>query len=51
MAASLPELAGRGSPYWYAAALDATLVAIVAWNVVGLGFLEARKPRPAFIRQ
>jgi uncharacterized membrane protein YhaH (DUF805 family) len=31
-------------PYWYVAGVDATLVAIVAWNVVELGFFEAREP-------
>ena len=28
--------------YWYGAALDAALVAIVVWNVVELGFLAKR---------
>jgi uncharacterized membrane protein YhaH (DUF805 family) len=31
-------------PYWYVAGVDATLVAITAWNVVELGFSEASKP-------
>jgi hypothetical protein len=52
MAASIAELARRrGDCPWYVAALEAALVAIVVWNVVELGFLEASKPWPAFIRQ
>jgi hypothetical protein len=31
-------------PYWYVTALDAALVAIVVWNMVELGFLEAGTP-------
>jgi hypothetical protein len=30
--------------YWYVAALAATLVAIVVWKVVGLGFFDSREP-------
>ena len=30
-------------PYWYVAGADAALVAIVAWNVVELGFFGARE--------
>jgi uncharacterized membrane protein YhaH (DUF805 family) len=28
-------------PYWYVAGVDAALVAIIAWNVLELGFFEA----------
>jgi hypothetical protein len=41
MAASVAEPARRR---WYVAALDAALVAIIAWNVVKLGFFEIRAP-------
>ncbi|HUB64415.1 MAG TPA: hypothetical protein VL996_08215 [Methylocella sp.] len=31
-------------PYWYVAGVDATLVAIIAWNMLELGFFDAPKP-------